>query len=196
MLKFSILKCGAVMCAGALVFVLGSAVASASTLLDGTVLISNNAPDINTIYNNGVPVEASGPTTSTITLANSQYMFSFTADTITFYNPYPGSWGTAGPGLTFDGFVLQFSNVPTITSVVTEATSSRVPSDISVSNNAIYINFLGDLRSPGDISIFDVSFAPAATPLPAALPLFATGLGAMGLLGWRRKRKNTAAIAA
>ena len=38
--------------------------------------------------------------------------------------------------------------------------------------------------------------APRATPLPAALPLFATGLGAMGLLGWRRKRKNAAAIAA
>ena len=33
------------------------------------------------------------------------------------------------------------------------------------------------------------------TPLPAALPLFATGLGVMGLLGWRRKRK-AAAIAA
>ena len=31
------------------------------------------------------------------------------------------------------------------------------------------------------------------TPLPAALPLFAAGLGAMGLLGWRRKRKNAAA---
>jgi hypothetical protein len=28
-----------------------------------------------------------------------------------------------------------------------------------------------------------------ATPLPAALPLFATGLGASGLLGWRRKKK-------
>jgi hypothetical protein len=27
------------------------------------------------------------------------------------------------------------------------------------------------------------------TPLPAALPLFAAGLGAMGLFGWRRKRK-------
>ena len=30
------------------------------------------------------------------------------------------------------------------------------------------------------------------TPLPAALPLFATGLGALGLLGWIRKRKATA----
>ena len=35
----------------------------------------------------------------------------------------------------------------------------------------------------------------AATPLPAALPLFATGLGALGLFGWRRKKK-TAALAA
>jgi CHRD domain len=36
----------------------------------------------------------------------------------------------------------------------------------------------------------------SAVPLPAALPLFATGLGALGLLGWRRKRKNVAAITA
>jgi hypothetical protein len=33
---------------------------------------------------------------------------------------------------------------------------------------------------------------PPSTPLPAALPLFATGLGAMGLFGWRRKRKAVA----
>jgi uncharacterized protein (TIGR03118 family) len=35
-----------------------------------------------------------------------------------------------------------------------------------------------------------------STPLPAALPLFATGIGAMGLLGWRRKRKDAGVIAA
>jgi hypothetical protein len=29
-------------------------------------------------------------------------------------------------------------------------------------------------------------------PLPAALPLFATGIGGLGLLGWRRKRKAQA----
>jgi hypothetical protein len=34
--------------------------------------------------------------------------------------------------------------------------------------------------------------ATSATPLPAAFPLFATGLGALGLLGWRRKLKKAA----
>jgi len=39
------------------------------------------------------------------------------------------------------------------------------------------------------------SSSPSETPLPAALPLFASGLGALGLFGWRRK-KRAAALAA
>ena len=39
------------------------------------------------------------------------------------------------------------------------------------------------------------SAAPAAILLPAALPLLASGIGGLGLLGWRRKRK-AAALAA
>jgi hypothetical protein len=35
------------------------------------------------------------------------------------------------------------------------------------------------------------SVTGVATPLPGALPLFATGLGVLGLLGWRRKRAAT-----
>ena len=39
---------------------------------------------------------------------------------------------------------------------------------------------------------FNASFSLTGdvVPLPAALPLFATGLGALGLLGWRRRRKS------
>jgi hypothetical protein len=52
----------------------------------------------------------------------------------------------------------------------------------------------------GGIEIDHVQYGllavPGEVPLPAALPLFATGLGALGLLGWRRKRKNVAANAA
>ena len=42
-----------------------------------------------------------------------------------------------------------------------------------------------------------VSFADAApgeTPLPAAISLFATGLGAMGLLVWQRRRRDAATV--
>jgi hypothetical protein len=35
----------------------------------------------------------------------------------------------------------------------------------------------------------DQGFTIDTTPLPAALPLFATGIGGLGLLGWRRNRK-------
>jgi hypothetical protein len=31
---------------------------------------------------------------------------------------------------------------------------------------------------------------PSAVPLPPALPLFATGLGILGFIGWRRRRKT------
>jgi hypothetical protein len=41
---------------------------------------------------------------------------------------------------------------------------------------------------------FDTVLTP--TPLPAALPLFVTGIGGLGLLGWRRKRKSVAGTVA
>jgi hypothetical protein len=38
-------------------------------------------------------------------------------------------------------------------------------------------------------SPWSVTFTPIdPVPLPAALPLFATGLAGLGLLGWRRKK--------
>jgi len=46
--------------------------------------------------------------------------------------------------------------------------------------------------SPTTETISDGSYAGTlitTTPLPAALPLFAAGLGAIGLFGWRRKRQ-------
>jgi hypothetical protein len=53
----------------------------------------------------------------------------------------------------------------------------------------------GYFPDPRNVESGATSFivATVETPLPAALPLFATGLGGLGLLGWRRKRKAQAA---
>jgi hypothetical protein len=59
-------------------------------------------------------------------------------------------------------------------------------SDIAGENGcgtALWSSLASDSSTIGDAG---------ATPLPAALPLFASGLGALGLLGWRRKRKQLA----
>jgi hypothetical protein len=63
-----------------------------------------------------------------------------------------------------------------------------------------YFAFNPSTYSAGNTNVLldNVGFASAVTnfsaiPLPAALPLFASGLGALGLLGWRRKRKALAA---
>ena len=63
-----------------------------------------------------------------------------------------------------------------------------------------FVAFEDTALSSSDLDYNDVQFvftnvSTSTTPLPAALPLFATGLGALGLLGWRRKRK-TAVIGA
>jgi hypothetical protein len=42
------------------------------------------------------------------------------------------------------------------------------------------------------LALDNFTFPAAQTPLPAALPLFASGLGALGFLSWRRKRKARA----
>jgi hypothetical protein len=50
-----------------------------------------------------------------------------------------------------------------------------------------------ETMSGGEGFNFDYGLANVSdTPLPATFPLFATGLGAMGLFGWRRKRKHPA----
>ena len=64
--------------------------------------------------------------------------------------------------------------------------------------NDTYIVTLSVTDTSGlDLSVDETIIAGAGaaqTPLPAALPLFASGLGGLSLLGWRRKRKAAARI--
>jgi len=94
------------------------------------------------------------------------------------------SYGTYGPFNTvLDG---QFGNNLTFT-----ISNFAGLFNVEVDNQPIWFAAMVEKGFSAQTLIADLP-APT-TPLPAALPLFATGLGAMGLLGWRRKRKAQAA---
>jgi hypothetical protein len=97
----------------------------------------------------------------------------------------------------FDGILSLTLNPGVVTPIHFELEASG---NATLSGNATasadpYIFIAPSNSNAGDYSIVvssNVGNEPLVTPLPAALPLFATGLGALGLLGWRRKRKAAA----
>jgi hypothetical protein len=110
-----------------------------------------------------------------------------------------------GGAFTLDSFGFEFQGKPSVLTV-TASSGATIVYDAGYDKNIWYVVLpaIADITSivfgdtgTGNIRIDDivVSFASVgegalqATPLPAALPLFAAGLGALGLLGWRRKRK-------
>jgi hypothetical protein len=101
-------------------------------------------------------------------------------NTITFFN---GLNGTGGAIASFTG-------------------SALVPFGATLSTGHDLVSFLDNGGTFQSITIassdfaFEFSNLAASTPLPAALPLYAAGIGVMGLLGWRRKRKQEAAALA
>ena len=91
--------------------------------------------------------------------------------------------------VSFDGNTLQDLIDPSTSNVWTHYTFGVT----ATGSDNIVFSFQDN---PAYMALDNVSVsAVSATPLPAALPLFATGLGALGLLGWRRKRKASAAVA-
>jgi hypothetical protein len=111
----------------------------------------------------------------------------FTSDLIRF-NPA----GTGSP--TYPASVV-FYSTDALGALADTALPSATYTNLVVLNegaNEITFYTPNDTQ-PGFIAGFAVEYEIlSATPLPTALPLFATGIGGLGLLGWRRKRKARA----
>lgn len=103
-------------------------------------------------------------------------------------------YGASGLGVGSNTF--QFSRVGDVLTIMlsfgNKSFSITDPNDLGPASIAFYFENGNNNRSEGEVTWSNFSVQTAATPLPAALPLFATGLGALGLLGWRGKRKAKA----
>jgi hypothetical protein len=203
-----ILSLAASISAAALSFLIMSANAQALTVVNGTVVegtVPSNPPSW--VY---IPFAYAGGTLSINILANSYtggltgtelhnsviYLFvdngsapgALTGTLVAFNEDsiVPG-WDADGSTSIFDSYIPELSLGG---GNYILAVGSYLGSDVDArsNNTPSYYYYSGDFR---------VTFTEASeVPLPAALPLFGSGLGALGLLSWHRKRKKAAARAA
>jgi hypothetical protein len=133
----------------------------------------------------------------------------------TFYSPspiLPGDFITDSfpPGGSFDSLTITLPKAVTAFGLDFGTTNGDIASfslsngfsaSVGTSPNFFELQFVGfisdqpfntitfSVPSPDGWAVEEVITGATATPLPAALPLFATGFGGLGLLGWRRKRR-------
>jgi hypothetical protein len=109
--------------------------------------------------------------------------------------------GVGGSNCYSDGAVQAYDSItqaiPTTTGALYTITFQLTDDGSLTTFSALSTN--GDVTGTGgngiDLLVYagDSTPVPSNVPLPTALPLFASGLGALGLLGWRRKRNVPAA---
>jgi hypothetical protein len=155
---------------------------STSDFVSGTVDLANRIGD-----NGGVGLSNNGG----VGLSDDNLIsFSFSNGVQSFNYPGP-------PSFQF----LQISNISTdstgvITSWYIDLNVLLFDYLITANSGTITEDSGGTSRSGGSNQGMPGTWTVTTTPLPAALPLFSGGLAALGLFGWRRKRKNGAALAA
>jgi hypothetical protein len=117
-----------------------------------------------------------------------------TPDNLLFYNTGAGAVDLDGVG-----FTLSTEAGYSITGLLGDVTCENLTSCFinyeGYSSPSVPSGYFTDGLVGGSDEEFVLSIT-MATPLPAALPLFGTGLGILGLFGWHRKRKIDVAIAA
>ena len=94
---------------------------------------------------------------------------------------------------TFNGFVFDFSNAPTILGVTLDSASTFVPAAITFTADSVSLNLSGNTVNTNSTAILDVQLQPKATPEPATGTLM---ILTMALVGFAftcrrtRSRKN------
>jgi hypothetical protein len=108
-------------------------------------------------------------------------------------SPQLSTFWDCGPAGTFaNGYAVQCVSTGLATpcgSLLTFTLATAL--NLAPDSNGSY--FVANVISPnGNYGFIDLgrlnAVTPVVTPLPGTLPLFTTGLAALGLLGWRRKK--------
>jgi uncharacterized protein (TIGR03382 family) len=160
---------------------------SISAIVEGNLIGSNYL--ITTIDSGSITI---GTGVSAITYTDTGLLPASSSQTLLYaWDSLISTGGNAPFSLTTGGLLFTSNSAPINGSPPLAPTEFNLyidgpPAVSSDNSNNVNSEFHGDLT-------ISMSGSAGETPIPAALPLFATGLG---LLGWRRRRKNAAELAA
>jgi hypothetical protein len=182
----------------------------------GTAAVADNLDDSIPGFNLGELATSGAGTVDTINLfgriETTHDIFFFQADSPFEVNFIFGGYSlVSGPVVTTSGFVADPSVSPNPGNTSDFKLRITSPGDLLLSTMTYttpYLtgdSFIFSATAPGiyrfrvdgggrgGAAYYDIRITTLVTPLPAALPVFATGLGlGMGMLGWRRKRTRAA----
>ena len=115
----------------------------------------------------------------TYSLAEVDHQYPFSSYYNTVDNIFASIWGL---GVTngFNDFLLSFYP------------STQTPFSLQISSTGAHSSFV---YYTNNFTEFSLTTGSSATPLPPSFLLLTTGLGMMGLLGWRKSRKRSLALA-
>jgi hypothetical protein len=172
-----------------------AALLAASVLLSAPAGASTLAYDVTFA---GGPVSGSGSFSISAPPVGSGGILTPTALSVTFSDPSSPAFTpvtfTSQDSSAAVAYLFQGSNLvlASLTLIGTAGSDSLI--SFTLGSNGIY--FFAD-NAPGG-AIFDSSgvVSISQTPLPNALPLLATGLGIIAMIGWYRKRKVGSYLAA
>ena len=191
--------------AGALVLSVGSAASALtySTSGSATQFSLGNTLGTASIYDTLQVVGTSGmigPNTSTITLNELIFTAGPNALVPATYNNQFSFTESVTIGTGTATLVVPFNLSINYSDTLTVVGGSKLSIPVGSSIWNIVVNGFSFAPNAGGPEIgfltAQISDPPGATPLPAALVLFGSGLGAMGLLNRRRKAKASAALVA
>ena len=120
-------------------------------------------------------------------IANTAFTF---AARVTFQ----GAYVAGDPDSVNFELYLAGSLVATSASLIASNFSAFLSSGYLGSVDMVVVHEAGYNGAIGRYVLDNITYSEATTPLPAALPMFASGLGVLGLLGWYRK-KNARTVA-
>jgi hypothetical protein len=168
--------------------------ASAATVFDltGTFTDASTISGSLTIDVTAGHVDAVNVTYLGVNYTNILVQGTGTGSTAPGQTPVPIYYGVI-TGIPYPFIDLAFRGTSAVNSLVGYAGGDLCSFDAPCGPDEEGFFWASDYRTSNTSAIaLETGELTAETPLPATLPLFATGLGALGLLGWRRKRKNAA----